>query len=238
MLALAFALVALAQAAPRDPEVYWTSYIDPETLPGEAEARAHDRDIVKRNALDLMILYDGKVVRHLVSDDRRPPSHIWLYNGSLTVKSDKLAVVRLETGKGGRNAIVKRDGTLFWTEGPAAASPDGRWIGVSGDWGDQMDDSAQNNYLRIFRWSDHREYVFHKACLGEEWLDATRFTADCGDPDHLTTATYVKGRWVLAWMDGGRKHTLDARTARQAQAEDAPSKKAKVSAKGTGRPVR
>jgi hypothetical protein len=211
MLPLAITLAALVQDVKRDPDIYWTSYIYPETLRGEAASRTRDSDIVKRDALDLAILYKGKIVRHLLSDDRPPPSHIWLYNGSLTIKSDKLAVVRLETGKGGRNAIVKPDGSLFWTEGPAAASPDGRWIGVSGDWGDQMDDSAANNYLRVFRWSDHRQYVFHKACIGKKWLDATHFTADCGDPDHLATAALVKGGWVLTWTEGRRRHVLKAR---------------------------
>ncbi len=212
MLALVLALAAPSQATPRDPEVYWTGYIDPETLPGEAEARAHDRDLVRRSGRDLAVLYKGKVIRHLVSDDRPPPSNIWLYAGRIDVGSEALATVRLETGKGGREAIVKPDGTLFWTEGPAAASPDGRWIAASGDWGDQMDDSAANNYLRVFRWSDHRQYIFHKACLGQKWLDATHFTADCnGDPDHLATASYVKGHWTLTWTAKGRRHVLKAR---------------------------
>jgi len=189
MLPLVVALAALAQAAPRNPDVYWTGYIYPETLEGEARARAADADIVHRDGVRLAIAYHGQTVKTLSSPATNcvggpGPCDFWLYAGSITLDGEKLAVVRMETGKGGSFAIVKPDGSLFRTGGWQQPSPDNRWIASGGDWFDQMDDSPANGYLRIYSWKTTTPpAVFHKSCAAEGWADATHLKVYCNDDE-------------------------------------------------------
>ena len=193
------AAALLVQTPTVDP-VYWTSCIYPETLEGEASARAHT-DLVRRDGLTLSVIYDGKTVTTLQSADL--PSQpcagegvFWLFSGAIQVGADRLAVVRMEDGHGGREAIVRPDGTLFWTEGPPWASPDGQWVVASADLFDQIDDSRDTESLRIYRWSTADAVkVIPKTCFVKGWTSATMAGVVCADEDGKLTLE--NGEWTL-----------------------------------------
>jgi hypothetical protein len=196
------ALIAAAlfvQAQTADP-VYWTSCIYPETLESEATARAHT-DIVRRDGVNLSVIYDGKTVATLQSSDL--PSEtcakegiFWLFSGTVQVGPDRLAVVRRENGHGGREAIVRPDGTLFWTEGPPWASPDGQWIVASADLFDEMDDSRENNSLYIYRWGTADAVkIIPGGCRVTGWTSATAAAVLCADTEG--DLALENGEWSL-----------------------------------------
>ena len=190
-------MVATAKAPP------WTAAIYPETLTIEATRLQNYPDIARRDGAVLTILDHGRTLRRFKSrtsacQNRNCPA--WLFQGAVDIGSQKLAVVRQETGHGGHDAIVRADGSLLWTEGFPVVSPDGRWLAVSGDVTDEMEDISSHEYLRLFAWkTSFKPIGFHRSCIVRRWISSTQVTVYCLGSDHDDTLSQdAKGRWRLA----------------------------------------
>lgn len=190
------AFLALAVSA----SPIWSSVVYPETLAAETRQLAQYRDLARRNGAGLTVLNHGKALRTFTSLDTCS-NHVcrtWLFQGVVNIGGNTLAVVRLETGHGGHDAIVRADGRLLWTEGFPVGSPDGRWLAVSGDVADQMETIKTHDDLRLIDWQTSRAILIRRSCVVDHWISAIDIAVYCLDHDTDETLHQdARGRWHL-----------------------------------------